>query len=231
VLSPSWESENVRIGQRIVHVKYASFGCTLLALSLVWVSGCAGGSSARSAWQSPSRPSFSRILIVGLSTDFDQRCSFEFALASQFSGSSTQALVSCNSMTPTERLTRANIERVVVAEHADAVLTSAVVTLQFGLKKGSGTPYYQVTGVGYVTGPLGDYGVPVAFVQLETMPSIPTVTGEIQLVTKLFDAKDATLIYSLDTQSKNDNVQSTPDAIETIAGLIGDRLRQSGVIH
>jgi hypothetical protein len=183
------------------------------------------------AWQSAPHSSFSRILIVGLSTNFDQRCSFEFSLASQFSGSSTEALVSCNSMSPTERLTRANIERVVAAEHADAVLTTAVVTLQIGLKQGSGTPYYQVTGVGYVTGPLGDYGVPVAFVKLETMPSIPTVTGAIHLVTKLFDSRDATLLYNLDTQSKSDDLQSTPDAIETITGLIGRRLRRDGVIH
>lgn len=134
-------------------------------------------------------------------------------------------------MSPTDRLTRANIERVVAAEHADAVLTSAVVTLQFGLEQGEGTPYYQVTGAGYVTGPLGEYGVPVAFVQLETMPAIPTVTGDIHLVTKLFNSQDATLVYSLDTQSKNNDLQSTPDAIETITGIIGDRLRRDGVIH
>jgi hypothetical protein len=214
-----------------VHVKYASVASTLLILSVAWLSGCAGSSSVKSAWQSAPHPSFSRILIVGLSTNFDQRCAFEFSLASQFSGSATQALVSCNSMSPTDRLTRANIERVVAAEHADAVLTSAVVTLQFGLKQGAGTPYYQVTGVGYVTGALGEYGVPVAFVQLETLPSIPTVTGEIHLLTKLFDSKDATLLYSLDTRSKNDDVQSTPDAVETITGLIGDRLHRDGVIH
>lgn len=185
----------------------------------------------KGAWQSAPHASFSRILIVGLSTNFDQRCAFEFSLASQFSGSTTEALVSCNSMTPTDRLTRANIERVVAAEHADAVLTSAVVTLQFGLKQGEGTPYYQVTGIGYVTGPLGEYGVPVAFVQLETMPSIPTVTGSIHLLTKLFKSQDATLIYSLDTLSKDDDLQSTPDAIDTITGLIGARLQRDGVIH
>jgi hypothetical protein len=170
-------------------------------------------------------------LIVGISTNFDQRCAFEFSLASQFSSSSTHPLVSCNSMSPKDSLTRANIERVVAAEHADAVLTSAVVTLQFGLKQGEGTPYYQVTGVGYATGPMGEYGVPVAFVQLETMPAIPTVTGDIHLLTKLFDAHNAALVYSLDTKSKDDNLQSTPDAIETITGLIGDRLRRDGVIH
>jgi hypothetical protein len=211
-------------------VKYSSV-VTLLILVLAWLSGCAGGSSVKSAWQAAPHPSFSRILIVGLSTNFDQRCAFEFSLASQFSGSSTQALVSCNSMSPTDRLTRANIDRVVAAEHADAALTSAVVTLQFGLKQGAGTPYYQVTGVGYVTAPLGEYGVPVVFVQLETMPSIPTVTGDIHLLSKLFDSKDATLSYSLDTISKDDDLQSSPDAINTITGLIGDRLRRDGVIH
>jgi hypothetical protein len=214
-----------------VRIKHASANCALLILSLACLSACAGSSSVKGAWQSAPHPSFSRILIVGLSTNFDQRCAFEFSLASQFSSSSTQAVVSCNSMSQTDRLTRANIGRVAAAVHADAVLTSAVVTLQFGLNQGAGTPYYQVTGVGYVTGALGEYGVPVAFVQLETMPSIPTVTGDIHLVTKLFDSHDAGLVYSLDTRTKDDNLQSTPEAIDTITGLIGDRLRRDGVMQ
>src|SRR5271155_579044 len=194
---------------RLVHKRYVS-EAALLLLSVAWLSGCAGGGSVRSAWQTPApHPSFSRILIVGISTDFNQRCDFEFALSSQFSGNSPQPIVSCNSMTPTDPLTGANIERVAAAVNADAVLTTAVVTVQISEQKGEPIPYYEVTGQGYVTGPLGAYGVPVAFVQLESATPLPTITGDIHLKTKLFDTKDATLLYSLDTQAKGNALQST----------------------
>jgi hypothetical protein len=216
---------------RLVHKKYASESA-LLVLSVAWLSGCAGSDSVRSAWQtSGPRPSFSRVLIVGISTDFNQRCDFEFALSSQFSGNSPQPIVSCNSMTPTDPLTAANIERVAASVHADAVLTTAVVTVQMSEQKGEPIPYYQVTGQGYVTGPLGAYGVPVAFVQLETATPLPTITGDIHLRTKLFDTKDATLVYSLDTQATENALQSTSSTMETLTGLIGDRLHRDGVIH
>lgn len=130
-----------------------------------------------------------------------------------------------------EPLTRANIERVVAAAHADAVLTTAVVTVKVGTQEGYTSPYYQVTGVGYVTGALGAYGVPVAFVQVETPEAIPTITGHIHLLTKLFDTQDATLVYSLDTKAKSDDIESSPTAIASVAGLIGERLRRDGVIH
>jgi nitrate/nitrite transporter NarK len=153
-------------------------------------------------------------------------------MASQFSGSSTVPVVSCNTMLPKEPLTRANIERVVAATNADAVLTTAVVTMQLAKGQGyTGMPYYQVEGVGYVTGPVGAYGVPVAFVQLETPPHIPTITGDIHLITKLFDTHDAALVYTLDTRAKTDDLQSDPVAIDTITEIIAGRLRHDGVIH
>jgi hypothetical protein len=219
-------------GVRLVHMKFAPVESTLLILSLAWLSGCAGSASLRSAWQgSAPHPSFSRVLIVGINANFDQRCAFEFSLASWFSGTSTLPLVSCNTMMPKDPLTRATIERVAAAEHADAVLTSAVVTLQVSAQPGYTIPYYQVTGRGYVTGPMGEYGVPVAFVQLESTTSVPTISGDIHIVTKLFDAHDATLVYTLDMQAKSDDVQSSSTAIETITGKIAAQLRRDGVIH
>ncbi len=218
-------------------MKNGAIGSLVLVLGVAWLSACSGD-SVRGAWQGSAsqHPVYSRILIVGVSTDFTQRCAFEFSMASQFQGSSTTPLVSCNTMMPNDPLTRANIERVVRSDHADAVLTSAVVTLQLGDQQGDtrdtrATPYYQVTGVGYVTGDLGDYGIPVAFVKLESTPSIPQITGDIHVLTKLFDAKDATLLYTVDTKAKSDDIQSTSSSIDTITGLIADRLRRDGVIH
>src|SRR5271167_1387749 len=155
-------------GLHLVHMKNFPVKSMLRILCVAWLSGCAGSGSVNGAWQSNPHPVFSRILIVGISTNFDQRCAFEFAMASWFSGSSTQPVASCNSMLPKEPLSRANIERVVLAEHADAVLTTAIVSMQVSEQAGYTVPYYQVVGQGYVTGPLGEYGVPVAFVQLES---------------------------------------------------------------
>jgi hypothetical protein len=224
------------IGIRLVRMKNASVGTALLILSMAWLGGCSGN-SVKSAWQQsgPRPPPFSRILIVGISTEFTQRCAFEFSLASQFQGSSTTPIVSCNSMMQKDALTRANIERVVAATHADAVLTSTVVTMQMGSQQGNtrdtrGTSYYKVTGVGYVTGDLGAYGVPVAFVQLDTTKPIPQITGSVHIITKLFDVNDAKLLYTLDTETKSDDIQSTSSTIDTITGQIGDKLHRDGVI-
>ena len=219
--------------------KYASLGLGLLIVGAACLSGCAGSSSSlNGAWQgSATRQSFNRVLIVGVSTNFTQRCAFEWSMASQIiSAGSTQAFISCDSMTSKDPLTRANIELVVAKVHADAVLTSAIVSMQLGGQKGNSrdtraTPYYQVTGQGYVTGALGEFGVPVAFVQLETSPSIQMITGNVHVLTKLFNPSDAALLYTLDTDAKSNDVQSSSSGIETVTGLIAKRLRSDGVIH
>ena len=91
--------------------------------------------------------------------------------------------------------------------------------------------YYQVTGVGYVTGDLGAYGIPVAFVQLERTKAIPQITGDVHIVTRLFDVKDATQVYTVDTKAKSNDVQSSSTAIDTVTALIASQLRRDGVIH
>jgi hypothetical protein len=211
-------------------------GPVLLILTLAWLGGCSGN-SVRSSWQQPGRPSaFSRILIVGISANFNQRCAFEFSLASQFQGSSTTPIVSCNSMTEKDALKRANIERVVAATHADAVLTSAVVAMQMGSEQGNnrdtrGTSYYKVSEYGWVTSDLGDYGIPVAFVDLDTSNPTTQITGAVHIVTKLFGVNDRKLLYTLDSETKTQDFESSASSIETITGQIGDRLRRDGVIH
>jgi len=226
------------MGLRLLQNKNASVGSMLVILGVAWLSGCAGSSSVTSAWQESARrlPSATSVLIVGISTNFTQRCAFEWAMASQIESGSTKVFVSCDTMMPNDPLTGANIERVAASDHADAVLTSAVVSMQIGGQQGNtadtrATPYYQVTGEGYVTGDLGAYGVPVAFVQLESTPSIPMITGDIHVLTKIFTAPGATLIYTMDTEAKSDDIQSSSSAVESIAALIGDRLRRDGVVH
>ena len=76
----------------------------------------------------------------------------------------------------------------------------------------------------------GAYGVPVAFVQLDTTKPIPQITGSVHIITKLFDVNDAKLLYTLDTETKSDDIQSSSSTIDTITGQIGDKLHRDGVI-
>jgi hypothetical protein len=211
-------------------------GAVLPILTVAWLAGCSGN-SVKSSWQQPGPPTaFSRILIVGISANFTQRCAFEFSLASQFQGSSTTPIVSCNSMTEKDALKRANIEQVVAATHADAVLTSAVVAMQIGSKQGNnrdtrGTSYYKVSEYGWITSDMGDYGIPVAFVDLDRTTPTTQITDSVHILTKLFNVNDAKLLYTLDTETKSQDFESTASSIETITGQIGDKLRRDGVIH
>ncbi len=219
-------------------VKPTAWSTLLVLVGVAWLSGCAGSASVKSAWQesAPRHESFRRVLIVGVSANFTQRCAFEWSMASQIKSDSTQVFISCDSMTAKDPLTRANIERIATSDQAGAVLTTAVVSMQLGGQQGNtrdtrATPYYQVDGQGYVTGELGAYGVPVEFVQLESTPSITQITGDIHVLTKLFDAHSATLLYTVDTQAKSDDIQSSSSGIETITALIAARLRRDGVIN
>ena len=156
------------IGLRLLQLNYTRVVPTLLMLGAAWLCGCATGSSATGAWQASAsgHQAIKKVLIVGISADFTQRCAFEWSMASQINTGSTLAFDSCDSMTSKDPLTRANIEKVVASDQVDAVLTTAVVSMQLGGQKGNtrdtrATPYYQVTGQGFVTGDLGYYGVPV----------------------------------------------------------------------
>ena len=227
-----------RIGYRVLQLKNTAVGSALLILGAAWLSGCATSSSSNGAWQAsaPGHQPIKKVLIVGISADFTQRCAFEWSMASQINTGSTLAFDSCDSMTSKDPLTRANIEKVVASDQVDAVLTTAVISMQLGGQKGNtrdtrATPYYQVTGQGFVTGDLGYYGVPVYLVQLDTTPSITLLTGNIHVVTKIFEANDATLIYTMDTEAKSEDIQSSSTGVDNLTALIADRLRRDGVIH
>ena len=185
------------IGLRHMQLKNACVGSAFLILGWRGFARCAGRivrKRARGGGTAKGHQSFTRVLIVGISKNFTQRCAFEWSMSQQIASDSTQVFISCDSMTSNDPLTRANIDRLVASNRADAVLTTAVVSMQLGGQQGNSrdtraTPYYQVTGQGWMTGPLGEYGVPVAFVQLETTPSITMLTGNIHVLTKVFETQ------------------------------------------
>ncbi len=204
----------------------------LLLTATVWLSGCAGV-SVKSAWQPgvPRNQTFTRILIVGVSPNYNLRCTFESNFASQLRSASTTVFSSCSAMTSEVHLTRENIERVVASVHADAVLATRLVSMDAGQQEGGssdtrGTSLYKSTDFAY-----GAYGMPVTYVEFQTAPPLTRLTSSIHVLTKLYETRDATLLYTLDTKTKSQEIDSTEATLITITAPTADRLRRDGLIR
>lgn len=193
---------------------------------------CAGV-SVKGAWQDgvARNQTFSRVLVVGVSPDYNLRCDFESTFASQLVSPSTTVFSSCDSMTPKDPLTRQNIERVIASVHADAVLATRLVSASAGERQGGtwdtrGDSQYKAIDYGY-----GAYGMPVTYVEFQTAPPLTTLTSSIHVVTRLYETRDATLLYTLDTITKSQEIDSTEATLLTITGPTADRLRRAGLIR
>jgi hypothetical protein len=210
--------------------RFASAFCTLtLAL---WLCGCAGV-SVRGAWQNGASHdlTFSKVLVVGVSPDYNLRCDFEYAFASQLASPATTVFSSCDSMGPKEQLTRENIERVIAKVQADGVLVTRLVSASAGEQQGGtwdtqGSSQYKATDFGY-----GAYGMPVTYVEFQTAPPLTNLTSSVHVVTKLYETRNATVIYILDTQTKSQEIDSTQATLMTITAPTAERLRRVGLIR
>ena len=134
-------------------------------------------------------------------------------------------------MSATEPLTRENIERVVASVHADAVLATRLVSLESGQQVGGsrdtrGDSLYKSTDFGY-----GAYGMPVTTVEFQSAPPLERLTSSIHVVTRLYATRDATLVYTLDTETKSQEIDSTEATLITITAPTADRLRREGLIR
>jgi hypothetical protein len=208
----------------------------LALLTAAWLSGCADV-AVKSAWQGgvTRSQSFSRVLVVGVSPNYDLRCAFESDFALELKSDATQAIASCDNMKAEEHLTRENIERVITAVQADAVLVTSLVAAHAGESEGNsrdtrGDAGYKVTGYGTGYG-YGAYGLPVTYAEFETAPPITTVKSSFHVLTKLYETRGATLVYMLDTKTKPFEVESTQDSIIRITMPTADQLRRDGLIR
>ena len=182
----------------------------------------------------PRTDSFANILVVGVSPDVNGRCAFEQALAADLRSPTVKATMSCSVMDTKEPLTRESVERAVATLGADAVLATNLVTSTAKAKEGGsadarGGGYYKATGYGYDYGYWGAYGVPVVYGEFQTAPSVFSISGTAELSSRLFETRDATIVYSLETKAKN--FDSREMAIAEITPAIADRLRTAGLIR
>jgi len=205
------------------------------AASLV---ACASHPKVAGTWQegAPRNQSYAAILVVGVSPDLNQRCAFERVLAKRLRSEKTLVAASCDAMPPKAPLTRENVEATVKELGADAVIATILVARKSEAKNGGsrderGGAYYKATDAGWASGYdgyYGAYGVPVIYADFTTTPSITTIKSSVQIQTRVYETKGATVVYKVDTSAKN--LESRDEALTTITAPIAERLRHDGLI-
>lgn len=213
---------------------------TILAAALVagLVTGCAQQPSVRSSWQEGvSRDThYSRVLIVGVTHNLKTRCAFERYLAAQIESEQTAAFTSCDSIDKERRepLTRESIEQAVAAQKADAVVATVLVArnmeaVQGGGRDTRGTAGYKATDAGWWDGYYGVYGVPVVYGEFKSTPEITTIQADVTVATKVFDTRDASLVYTVETTARR--LESRAEGLTTVTAPIAERLRKDGLVR
>jgi len=223
----------MRIAKRRTKKKTYESVISLSLLSLtVWLCGCSGV-SVKGNWQdgAPRNQSYARLLVIGVSPDRDLRCAFESTFASQLKSASTTVITSCEKMSAKEPLTRENVERAAASANADAVLATRLVSAAAGHGEGNstdtrGNSVYKATDFAY-----GAYGMPVTYVDFQTAPPLQSITSSLHVVTKLYETHGAALIYTIDTVTKSQEIDSTEATLVTITAPTADRLRRAGLIR
>jgi len=218
------------------HARSTTVGAMLCLIGAVLLSGCAQQARVKGAWQEgvPRKQSFTRVLIVGVSPHVNQRCKFEAFMASQLKSESVKAIRSCDAATKKDPLTLESIEQAVASVQADAVLATSLVSRELELKEGGsrdtrGSAMYKATDAGYATDYYGVYGVPVIYGEFKTAAAITTVEDEVRVSSRLYETRNKTLIYTLETHARN--LESTDVALSDIAAAIANKLRREGLTH
>jgi hypothetical protein len=221
---------------RRLRINQASVAPILVLLGAAALSGCGSQPTAAGARPegAPRDQTFTRVLVVGVTPHVNQRCAFEFFLASQIKSESTKGVRSCDAVKEKNPLTLESIEAAIAAQEADAVVATTLVTADWGAEEGRGRDergggMYKATGAGYATGYYGAYGIPVVYGEFQTAPSITTVTGAVKVITKVYETRGATLVYTVETTAKN--LESRDAALASVAESIAKRLRREGLIR
>lgn len=203
----------------------------MLLLAFASIAGCTQPLKVAGAWsEGATRPqTFNKLLIVGVSPDYKQRCEFEAVLERTLRSNSTVvANRSCSAMKADEPLSRESIERVAATIGTDGVLATRLVAATSSLKEGGsgetrGSALYKASDIGY-----GYYGMPVVYGDFEVSPSVFSLETEFEVTTQLYETRTASLVYSLTTTGKTRDASHI--VREDISSAIVARLRKVGLI-
>jgi len=208
-----------------------SLALAALILTIAGLAGCTHSIRATGAWnEGATRPqAFRKLLVVGVSPDYNQRCNFEWVLATKMRSETVNATTSCSLMKGDVQLSRESIERVIQSLGADGVVATRLVTSAGSLKEGGtmdtrGSALYKASDTGY-----GYYGMPVVYGEFAASRPIIELESSFEVMTQVYETGGASPVYSLKTAGKS------RDAInivrEDISWAIAERLRRDGLIQ
>lgn len=203
--------------------------CALVGASLV-TSPALAKSSVQGAWAEGAKrgETFKTVVVVGVSPNVNQRCAFEFFMASRLKSDAVTVYRSCDLVQEKTPLTIESIEYAVKRAQADAVLATTLVGRSLGEQKGSrdtrGTAGYKAVGAGLAYDYWGTYSIPVVYGQFESTPEFTVAEDSAEVTSKLFRTQDRSLVYTLDT--KVSKVESTDAGLEEIASAIAKKLQR-----
>jgi hypothetical protein len=207
-----------------------------LLLAAIAIAGCATPVTVKGDWiEGAARPqAFKKLLVVGLSPDFNIRCSFEWMLVPHLREGGAQPSSSCSQMKPEEQLSREAIERLVVAMGADGVLVTRLVASQSGAKESGsrdtrGSARYKPVDQAFDNTYWGGYyGMPTVYVEFQTQRSILSLERTVVIESALFEARTARPVYSVQTTARNQ--QSRDQLLGEVSPSIASQLRKAGLI-
>ena len=199
-------------------------------LALAGLTACTGNVAVDGQWTEgvARQGSFGNFLVVGISTDYNQRCAFEYALVSSLRDEAISASTSCSVISKDEPLSRESVVKAAQKTGADAVLATHIVEFDGKAKEGASADARG--GLTYKATDIEQYfATTVVTAKMVTAPSVFTISGTVRLSTRLFETKGATLVYAMDTRAKE--LESRGSGLAEIAPAIVRRLRSDGLLR
>lgn len=216
----------------------AIFRLAMLLIGMAWLSTGHAAEKVKvtGSWQEgvPHDLTFTRVLVVGITPDVDQRCRWERFLAAKLNGTTTKAVASCDAVTKVDPLTLESIQDAVEWLKVDAVVATSLVTREWKAEEGGGrdtrgTANYKATDAGYAYGYYGMYGVPVIYGDFVATPPVTTLSGTAEVTTKVYATQGPKVVYTMDTKAQSSDFRER--SMSSVTTPMADRLRRDGLIH
>jgi hypothetical protein len=208
-----------------------------MALAGLLVAACTRPTAVESmfAVESARGQSFTHVLVIGVSPDYNTRCRFERLMQDSLQSDATRVTTSCSQMTSKTPLTRETVVEVVKALGTDAVLATRLVDGKARLEKGGteearGEAYFKPTGIDYAFDPYyGAFGLPVVYADFVAEQPALTMRRTVTVESNLYRVSDAAMVYTVDAVTYD---KETPFAvIDDITTVTANKLRRDGLVR
>lgn len=215
-----------------------AFIAPLLLVGAAWLSTGHAAEKVKvtGSWEQgvPHDLTFTRVLVVGITHDVDQRCRWERFLAAKLNGATTKAVASCDAVTKVDPLTLESIQDAVEWLKIDAVVATSLVAREWKAADGGGrdtrgTANYKATDAGLAYGYYGMYGVPVVYGEFVATPPVTTLAGQAEVTTKVYATQGPRVVYTMDTKAQSSDFRER--SMSSITTPMADKLRREGLIR